>query len=221
MHQISQDTLTISSVVDLTPLYPPAWKPAFLTTLRKWYITTYQDQFFVSPPKWFGAYIWMEAIYHLPLSVWVLGGLVRGECVSAWLISFQGEGVVDVQEGEQGSRYKCFLPMCFQAFTYCKEWYSLCRFSCYFRSPVCFCLYPPLITPDDPLVPVHLLIYAVQTAMTTLTCIVDYMSWNVDVKVKMDLGALYGPYLLVCELFRPCDGIRLGGSRVRGKADRL
>ena len=35
--------------------------------------------------------------------------------------------------------------------------------------------------------------------MTTLTCIVDYMSWNVDSKVKMDLGALYGPYLLVCE----------------------
>lgn len=75
-------------------------------------------------------------------------------------------------------------------------------------SSLFFCLYLTPITPDDPLVPVHLLIYAVQTAMTTLTCIVDYMSWNVEVKVKMDLGALYGPYLLVCELFRPCDRIK-------------
>jgi len=43
--------------------------------------------------------------------------------------------------------------------------------------------------------------------MTTLTCIVDYISWNVDTKVKMDLGALYVPYLLVCELSRPCDAL--------------
>ena len=52
---------------------------------------------------------------------------------------------------------------------------------------------------DDPLVPLSLLIYSVQTAVTTLTCIVDYLSWNVDAKVKLDLGALYGPYLLLCK----------------------
>ena len=68
--------------MDLTPLYPESVKPAFVTTLRKWYITTYQDQFFVSPPKWFAAYMWMEAVYHLPLSVWVVGALVRGELVT-------------------------------------------------------------------------------------------------------------------------------------------
>lgn len=69
-----------------------------------------------------------------------------------------------------------------------------------------------MLTPlDDPLVPVHLLIYAVQTAMTTLTCIVDYMSWTVDAKVKMDLGALYGPYLLVCEC--PSPSPRFSGGR--------
>ena len=45
------------------------------------------------------------------------------------------------------------------------------------------------------MVPVHLLIYSVQTAMTTLTCIVDFLSWSVETKVKMDLGGLYGPYL--------------------------
>lgn len=36
--------------VDLTPMYPEALKPAFMTDLRKWYITTYRDQFFSSPP---------------------------------------------------------------------------------------------------------------------------------------------------------------------------
>ena len=52
---------------------------------------------------------------------------------------------------------------------------------------------------DDLLVPLHLLIYSMQTAMTTLTCIVEYLSWNVDAKVKLDLGTLYGPYLVLCE----------------------
>jgi len=73
--------MTMHIVVDLTPLYPESVKPTFLTGLRKWYITTYQDQFFVSPPKWFEAYMWMEAIYHLPLSLWVVGALVRGELI--------------------------------------------------------------------------------------------------------------------------------------------
>ena len=31
-------------------LYPAALKPAFMTNLRAWYITTYRDQFFSSPP---------------------------------------------------------------------------------------------------------------------------------------------------------------------------
>jgi len=28
--------------------------------------------------------MWMEAVYHLPLSVWVLGGLVKGESIYLW-----------------------------------------------------------------------------------------------------------------------------------------
>jgi len=112
-------------LVDLTPMYPLALKPQFLTTLRTWYITTYQDQFFTAPPAWFDAFMWMEACYHLPLSIWAVRALKR----------------------------------------------------------------------NDPLVPVHLLIYSVQTAMTTLTCIVDFLSWDVETKVKADLGGLYGPYL--------------------------
>lgn len=49
---------------------------------------------------------------------------------------------------------------------------------------------------DDPRVPVHLLVYAVQTAVTTATCIADYMSWSEFLaEQKMELGKLYVPYL--------------------------
>ncbi len=52
----------------------------------------------------------------------------------------------------------------------------------------------------DPLVPLHLLVYAVQTAVTTMTCIADYLSWEgVSMAEKAALGWLYVPYLAVCE----------------------
>lgn len=46
--------------------------------LRKFYIDTYHDQFFVQPPAWFSMYAWMELLYHLPLSAWAVGALLRG-----------------------------------------------------------------------------------------------------------------------------------------------
>lgn len=59
-------------------------------------------------------------------------------------------------------------------------------------------------TTDDPKVPIHLLIYAVQTAITTATCIADYLSWSdFSVEEKVGLGQLYGPYLALCEFFSP------------------
>ncbi|CZT17871.1 related to integral membrane protein [Ramularia collo-cygni] len=116
--------------VDLTPLYPESLKPTFMTTLRTWYIQTYRDQFFVSPPAWFDLYMYMELLYHLPLSTWAIGALLR----------------------------------------------------------------------DDPKVPIHLLIYAVQTAITTATCIADFLSWNnLSTDEKMGLGQLYGPYIALCK----------------------
>ncbi|KAF1344228.1 transmembrane protein 6/97 [Delphinella strobiligena] len=120
--------IPVMFLVDLTSLYPAALKPQFVTALRGWYIDTYRDQFFVSPPAWFDAYIWMELIYHVPLSTWALGALLR----------------------------------------------------------------------DDPKVPIHLLMYAVQTAITTMTCLADYMSWTtVSNAEKLELGKLYVPYLMV------------------------
>jgi hypothetical protein len=65
--------------VDLAPLYPDSIRPTFITKLREFYITTFRDQFFIAPPAWFDMYIWMEFLYHVPLSVWAIGALLRGK----------------------------------------------------------------------------------------------------------------------------------------------
>lgn len=64
--------------VDLVPLYPDSIKPKVLDTLREFYISTYQDKFFTAPPRWFRTYILMEAIYHVPASIAIIRGLLKG-----------------------------------------------------------------------------------------------------------------------------------------------
>jgi len=52
----------------------------------------------------------------------------------------------------------------------------------------------------DPKLPIHLLIFAVQTAVTTSTCIADYLSWTrFSNAEKLELGKLYVPYLALCK----------------------
>ncbi|TKX26663.1 hypothetical protein C1H76_1195 [Elsinoe australis] len=120
--------LVVMLNVDLYPLWPSQLRPAYMTTLRQFYISTYRDQFFVSPPAWFNVYIYLELIYHVPLCLWVI----------------------------------------------------------------------PAILNNDARVPIQLLIYAVVTGVTTLTCIADFMSWKaVSAAEKVELGKLYVPYLAV------------------------
>jgi hypothetical protein len=65
-------------------------------------------------------------------------------------------------------------------------------------------------SPDDPRLPVHLLVYAVQTAVTTATCIADYLSWSeYENSQKIELGKLYVPYLALCTL-RPFQSLHSG-----------
>jgi hypothetical protein len=54
---------------------------------------------------------------------------------------------------------------------------------------------------DDPKVPLVLLIYALETSITTATCIVEYTTWQIETQAKWDLTGLYGPYLAVGEYF--------------------
>lgn len=53
-----------------------------------------------------------------------------------------------------------------------------------------------LMSADDPKLPIHLLIFAMQAGITTLTCIADYMSWTMITSAqKANLHQLYVPYL--------------------------
>ena len=53
-----------------------------------------------------------------------------------------------------------------------------------------------LITVDDPKLPLHLLIFATETAVTTLTCISEMLSWSsFSPEQKTQLCYLYVPYL--------------------------
>ncbi|KAF2431560.1 hypothetical protein EJ08DRAFT_696353 [Tothia fuscella] len=141
--------LPIIFAVDIYPLYPSSLQANWMGQLRLWYISTYRDQFFTEPPAWFTMYMWMELLYHVPLCVWAILALVRG---------------------------------------------------------------------DDEMVPVHLLVYAVQTALTTATCVADYLAWEgVSAEVKMGLGGLYVPYLAV-SVFMGVDMFGRLSNRLRGQA---
>lgn len=71
-------TLTPNIVIDTVPLLPTFLQTNLSYQLREFYITTYRDKFFEDPPTWFTVFIWMELLYHLPLSIWATRGLLKG-----------------------------------------------------------------------------------------------------------------------------------------------
>ena len=65
-------------MVDLGSLYPADFRPQLVTDIRTWYIGNFKDRFFTDPPTWFQGYVWMEAVYHLPFSFFIIPALLRG-----------------------------------------------------------------------------------------------------------------------------------------------
>ncbi|KAL2415535.1 hypothetical protein ABEF95_001661 [Exophiala dermatitidis] len=115
-------------LIDLAPLQPAWLRPRLSYTLREYYLERYRDRYFEHPPAWFTAYMYLEAGYHLPLSLWMMWNIPR----------------------------------------------------------------------DHILVPLHLLLFALETAITTLTCVVDVAAWEGYTAVqRKDLYGLYMPYLVV------------------------
>ena len=58
----------------------------------------------------------------------------------------------------------------------------------------------PCCNLDSPTLHLNLLIFALQTTLTTATCIVEYHSWpELTADEKSDLGELYIPYLVFGE----------------------
>lgn len=63
-----------------------------------------------------------------------------------------------------------------------------------YHLPVCLWIIPAIIK-DDSRVPLHLLVYACETAITTFTCIIEVTTWTMlSNEEKIQLGYLYGPY---------------------------
>ncbi|KAJ4532449.1 hypothetical protein HRR80_001514 [Exophiala dermatitidis] len=115
-------------LIDLAPLQPTWLRPRISYTLREYYLERYQDRYFEHPPAWFTAYMYLEAGYHSPLSLWMIWNIPR----------------------------------------------------------------------DHILVPLHLLLFALETAITTLTCVVDVAAWEGYTAIqRKDLYGLYVPYLVI------------------------
>lgn len=118
--------------MDLTSLYPASLHAAvpLFAQIRAYYHTTYKDRFFApsGSPLWFRAFIVLEAVYHVPLSVWAVGALLR----------------------------------------------------------------------DDPQVPVQLLVFALEAALTTVPCLAEVVSWaELSGEERGRLLGMYGAYLAV------------------------
>ncbi|KAJ5728112.1 hypothetical protein N7493_004442, partial [Penicillium malachiteum] len=70
--------IPIIFLIDTAPLQPSWLRTELSQQLRDFYISTYRDKFFEEPaPVWFTTFIWMELLYHVPLSIWAIGGLLR------------------------------------------------------------------------------------------------------------------------------------------------
>lgn len=120
--------IPIMLTVDLSGYYPPLPFLQAIRDLRTWYIATYRDLYFIKPPVHFHVFLALEAVYHVPLSIWVVPAILR----------------------------------------------------------------------DDPLVPLHLLIWSIETSLTTLVCVVDVLNWpGYSGQEVLALQQLYVPYFVL------------------------
>jgi hypothetical protein len=73
--------LTPSTVVDLVRFYPEGTAPAISLQIQEYYIDTFRDKFFSDEaPAWFTSYLILEAVYHLPISIWMLNAILESKC---------------------------------------------------------------------------------------------------------------------------------------------
>ncbi|KAJ5217089.1 hypothetical protein N7468_010097 [Penicillium chermesinum] len=69
--------IPIIYLIDTVPLQP-AWLQSSLSPpIRAFYVNTYRDKFFEAAPVWFQSFMWMELLYHVPLSLWAVWALMK------------------------------------------------------------------------------------------------------------------------------------------------
>lgn len=77
-------TYKAMKVVDTVSLLPPFLQTNLSRILREFYVSRFHDKFFdndTPTPAWFSFFIWMELVYHVPLSVWAIFGLWKGTSI--------------------------------------------------------------------------------------------------------------------------------------------
>lgn len=74
--------VTCVDCLDLWPtwLSTSAYLPFFTAGrfLRDFYVETYQDKLILEQPDWFVVFTWCELLFHAPVCLLVIQGLVRG-----------------------------------------------------------------------------------------------------------------------------------------------
>lgn len=48
-----------------------------MASIKAYYISTYNDQFFISPPPFFKLYMWFELLYQAPVMLWAIPNIFR------------------------------------------------------------------------------------------------------------------------------------------------
>jgi hypothetical protein len=54
-----------------------------LVSLRNYHVATYHDKFFSDSPAWFRMYNIIQAAYHLPVTLWAINAIRKGQCFFA------------------------------------------------------------------------------------------------------------------------------------------
>lgn len=65
-------------VVDLADLLPEMLVTDLSRSLRSYQLARFQDRFFIAPPAWFTVYMYLEAVYHVPVSAWLIWAIPNG-----------------------------------------------------------------------------------------------------------------------------------------------
>ena len=76
-----------SLVIDLSSILPTFLVTDLSRNLVAYHLERFQDQFFTAPPAWFTVYMWLEVVYHVPISLWLGWGLWNGEFLGSLIYS--------------------------------------------------------------------------------------------------------------------------------------
>lgn len=71
--------LLIIIFIDIVPFYPTFLQFPVLLQVQANYIADYKDPLVSNPPPWFLAFLWVEALYQLPICGLGIWGLWNGE----------------------------------------------------------------------------------------------------------------------------------------------